>query len=276
MTNLNSCVQCNICVGQAFLSKGWFMSRMEKGAFRFKRFTICHDRCAMKVGTDGVLLGAWARGGKRILDIGTGSGLVALMMAQRFPDALVTGVEVEPNAFKQACENAKDSPFANRIDIVCGMIQDCFFPWKYDAVVCNPPYFSHSLRNPDKRRAMARHNDLLPFRDLFVSVSRLITDTGKFSMVIPEVVFPDIMKEVLLSGFFLSRKYELRTKVNKQVTRFLLEFSRERVEMPECREELIYIDENVRSEWYSQLTRNFYLTEEELLALKSSHQDKRK
>lgn len=252
------------------------MSRMEKGAFRFRRFTVYHDRCAMKVGTDGVLLGAWARGGKRILDIGTGSGLVALMMAQRFPDALVTGVEVEPNAFKQACENAGDSPFADRIDMVCGMIQDCSFPWKYDAVACNPPYFSGSLRNPDKRRAMARHNDLLPFHDLFVSVSRLITDTGKFSLVIPEVVFPDIMKESLHSAFFLSRKYELRTKVNKQVSRFLLEFSRERVETPECREELIYIDENVRSGWYSQLTRDFYLTEEELLALKSSLQGERK
>ncbi len=243
---------------------------MEKGAFRFRQFTVCHDRCAMKVGTDGVLLGAWAHGGKRILDIGTGSGLVALMMAQRFPDALVTGVEVESEAYKQACENVERSPFANRIDMVCGMIQDCSFSWKYDAIVCNPPYYKGSLRNPDKRRSMARHNDLLPFHDLFVSVSRLLSIKGRFSLVIPDVVVSEVMDEALFSGFFLSRKYDLRTKKNKQATRFLLEFSRERVEMPESLEEVIYTDENTRSEWYDQLTRDFYLSDEELSALKAS------
>lgn len=245
---------------------------MANSKFDFRRFSVYHDRCAMKVGTDGVLLGAWACGGMRILDIGTGSGLVALMMAQRFPSAFVTGVEVDADAYGQACENAMRSPFAERIDMVCGKIQDCHSLGQFDAIVCNPPFFSKSLRNPDGRRAVARHNDLLPFHDLFASASRLLTEGGKFSLVIPEVVVADIMDEAIFSGFFLSRRYDLRTKPDKQATRFLLEFSREHKEEPECREEVIYTEDGARSEWYRRLTSEFYLTDEELRALKASRQ----
>ena len=130
--------------------------KMGKGEFKFKRFTVRHDRCAMKVGTDGVLLGAWARGGRRILDVGTGSGLVALMMAQRFPEARVTGVEVDGEACRQAAENMAASPFAERMDARQGKIQAQDFPRPFDAIVCNPPfYMDDSPHSPDRRRAMA-------------------------------------------------------------------------------------------------------------------------
>ena len=120
----------------------WIMSE----GFTFKRFTVSHGKCAMKVGTDGVLLGAWARGGRRILDVGTGSGLVALMMAQRFEDAEITAIDIEPGACLQARENVAASPFAGRIRVVETALQD-FREGEYDAIVCNPPFYAGTLRS---------------------------------------------------------------------------------------------------------------------------------
>ena len=138
---------------------------MSNNSFTFQKFTIHQDRCAMKVGTDGVLLGAWAHGGKRILDIGTGTGLVAIMMAQRFADAHVTAVEIDHNAALQACNNANCSPFASRISIVETSIQnfEVYGTQLFDSIVSNPPFFTDSLKNPDSQRATARHADTLPY-----------------------------------------------------------------------------------------------------------------
>ena len=119
---------------------------MSNNSFTFQKFTIHQDRCAMKVGTDGVLLGAWAHGGKRILDIGTGTGLVAIMMAQRFADAHVTAVEIDHNAALQACNNANCSPFASRIGIVETSIQnfEVYGTQLFDSIVSNPPFFTYA------------------------------------------------------------------------------------------------------------------------------------
>ena len=138
--------------------------------FTFKQFHVEQDRTAMKVGTDGVLLGAWAEGGCTILDIGTGTGLVALMMAQRFEDAQVVGIDIDPDASEQARENVAASPFASRISILHTSLQAFSTERKFDAIVSNPPYFEHSLKNPDAARAAARHADSLPFADLFSGV----------------------------------------------------------------------------------------------------------
>ena len=160
---------------------------MSNNSFTFQKFTIHQDRCAMKVGTDGVLLGAWAHGGKRILDIGTGTGLVAIMMAQRFADAHVTAVEIDHNAALQACYNAKCSPFASRIGIVETSIQnfEVYGTQLFDSIVSNPPFFTDSLKNPDSQRATARHADTLTYRDLFTAVKRLLVEDGEFSAIIP-------------------------------------------------------------------------------------------
>ena len=148
---------------------------LEMGNFQFKRFVIEQDLCAMKVGTDGVLLGAWADGGKRILDIGAGTGLIALMMAQRFTDALITGVELDGDACRQAMENVANSPFSDRVGLLNESIQ-CFaakteYQHTFDAIVCNPPFFENSLRNRDEKETLARHNDLLPWTDLVDAVN---------------------------------------------------------------------------------------------------------
>ena len=145
--------------------------------FTFKRFTVNHGKCAMKVGTDGVLLGAWATGGRRILDVGTGSGLIALMMAQRFADAGVTAIDIEPGACIQARENVAASPFADRIKVVEASLQD-FREGEYDAIVCNPPFYSDTLKSKTAERTMARSAETLPFADLFRHVARLKSASG--------------------------------------------------------------------------------------------------
>ena len=156
-----------------------------KNRFDFKQFSICQDQCAMKVGTDGVLLGAWADGGRRILDIGTGTGIIALMMAQRFPDAAIDAIEIDHDACRQAAGNIAATPFADRIRIHECPIQHFQPTMRYDVIVSNPPYFINSMKNPDKKRATARHTDTLSPRDLFMAAEKMLDENGIFSIIIP-------------------------------------------------------------------------------------------
>ena len=141
---------------------------MANDYFNFRQFTVRQERCAMKVGTDGTLLGAWAHGGSSILDIGVGTGLIALMMAQRFPESHIGGIDIDHEAVEQALENVKASPFRN-IDVVEADAKS-YGGSSFDAIVCNPPYFADSLQSPDMQRTIARHTVSLSFRDLCVSV----------------------------------------------------------------------------------------------------------
>lgn len=145
--------------------------------FQFKKFTVYHDKCAMKVGTDGVLLGAWAsvENARRILDIGTGTGLIALMLAQR-SDASVVGVDIDEAAVEQARENIERSEWKNRIVVEHKDVRDLSGE-KYslfDVIVSNPPYFTEAVYCPDKQRNTARHMDSLPFDELLQAVDRLL------------------------------------------------------------------------------------------------------
>ena len=170
----------------------------------------------MKVGTDGTLLGAWARGGKRILDIGTGTGLIALMMAQRFPEAQVTGFDIDEQAVAQARENVVLSPFASRINMVC---QDarCYEPdAAYDAIVSNPPFYDRSLVCPDDRRSLARHTSSLDYRSLFLLVQRCLDDEGEFSVVIPYESQSKLESEASLAGFFKVRQCAVKTPLHER------------------------------------------------------------
>ena len=170
--------------------------------FRFKQFAIRQDRCPMKVGTDGVLLGAWVSvrpSDRRILDIGTGTGLIALMMAQRVPGARITGVDVED--ISQARENADASPWGGRVAFVQCPVQEFAPQGKFDLVVSNPPFFVDSLTCPDAGRTTARHAVRLPFGDLRDAVVRLLSDEGHFAVVLPAdeaARFIGICRDVLL------------------------------------------------------------------------------
>lgn len=234
---------------------------MGKDSFSFRRFTVRQDRCAMKVGTDGTLLGAWANGGRRVLDIGTGSGLVALMMAQRFADASITGVEIDPDAAAQAQENVEASPFAERVTIVCGDICS----WEpdvaegYDAIVCNPPYFANDLHCPDQRRTLARHDTTLTFAMLMAVAKRMLADDGELSVVVPTSAASRIEAEAALAGFETQRRWAVRTTPAKEPGRWLMAFGRHSAAMFDSGEGVIETSPGVRSEWYGELTKQFYL-----------------
>lgn len=227
--------------------------------FRFKQFTVEQDRCAMKVGTDGVLLGAWAHGGHRILDIGTGTGLIALMMAQRYADATVVGIDIDAASVGQAMENVSASPFSERIRIVhadARTYEDG--SQKYDSIVSNPPYFNHSLTPPDTQRALARHTTELSYRELMDTAHRLLTDDGELSLIIPFDYKELLRSEAILAGFFESRILAVKTTPRKPARRYMMAFRKH----PTCIEKAEGVLEDVpgiRSQWYQELTHDFYL-----------------
>ena len=238
--------------------------------FDFKQFRIEQDRCAMKVGTDGVLLGAWAEGGRRILDVGTGTGVIALMMAQRFADATVTAIDIDAEACAQARENALASPFANRVSVVHSSVQSFAVDfWEkcsqndslklFDSIVSNPPFFEQSLKNPDQRKATARHTDSLPFADLFKSVSHLLSDEGVFSVIIPVEKLESFSSNAYLSGFYITRQCMIKTTFKKPAKRCLLAFQKHLPTSVERTEFYLQNDDGTRSDWYRNLTGNFYL-----------------
>jgi len=223
---------------------------MANDYFRFKQFTLWQSRCAMKVGTDGTLLGAWAAGGRRVLDIGTGTGLIALMMAQRFPEASVRGIDIDSDAVGQAHENVAASPFKDRVTIDRCDVKDA--EGCYDAIVSNPPYFVDALTCPDEKRTMARHTGTLTYAMLMQHGWRLLADEGLFSLVIPFECKGTLESEAALTGFFKVRECAVQTKATKPPRRFLLAFAKH----PQT-----LVKENIvlGTEAYRELTKYFYL-----------------
>ncbi len=159
---------------------------MSNSYFQFKQFTVWHDKCAMKVGTDGVLLGAWVNifNAKSVLDIGTGTGLIALMIAQR-STANILAVEIDADAVNQAIENVERSPWSGNIKVQHADFKTATFNTKFDVIVSNPPYFSDSLLSPDTHRSTARHTSELTYHDLISRVSGILAFKGEFSLIIP-------------------------------------------------------------------------------------------
>lgn len=233
--------------------------------FTFKQFQIRQDRCAMKVGTDGVLLGAWAKGGERILDIGTGTGLIALMMAQRHPDARVDAIEIDREAALQAEENFVDSGFSHRLKAFHTSLQrfaqdaeETGELGRYDAIVSNPPYFVDSLKNNEQNKTIARHTETLSFKDLISCACKLLKADGCFSLVLPSDAKRLVEIECISCGLSVSRMVHIKTKSNKKAKRVLLELTK--VPVP-CSEEEVCLmnDEGRRSFWYDCLTKDFYI-----------------
>lgn len=235
---------------------------MSSSSFKFKQFEIHQDRCAMKVGTDGVLLGAWAEGGQRILDIGCGTGLIALMMAQRFEDSEITGIEIDREACLQAKENITASPFISQIKIFHSALQN-FQSNCFDCIVSNPPFFENSLSSPDPKRDIARHSTSLPFSALFEGVDRLLTDKGVFSAVIPVEAEEGFSSEAYLKGLRPHRRTLIKTTPRKQPKRLLLAFSKGSI--PPVNGETfneiqtLFTAEGKRTEWYQKITKGFYI-----------------
>ena len=235
---------------------------MSNDYFQFRQFVVHQQRCAMKVGTDGTLLGAWAAapsGQCRILDIGTGTGLIALMMAQRFPEAEVIGIDIDEDAVTQAVENVRLSPFSERVRIYRQDIVNFTDIIGFDAIVSNPPYFVDSLACPDDQRTIARHAVTLTYEQLMQQVYRLLKDEGRFSVVVPSDCRAKIEAAACLEGFFTTRVCLIKTTPRKQPKRQLIEFQKHPVSELDISEGVIEVSPNVRSEWYQQLTKEFYI-----------------
>lgn len=235
---------------------------MANDYFQFKQFTVYQHRCAMKVGTDGTLLGAWAQvptASSRILDIGTGTGLIALMMAQRFSQSSVLGIDIDKDAVCQAQENVSISPFASRIKIQNENVLSFNDTEGFDAIVSNPPYFVNALVCPDQQRTLARHTISLTFGGLMESAFRLLKPDGLFSLVIPTDSRSHLEAEAHINGFFLSRVCLIRTTPNKKPKRQLIELTKRPVNKLNMEDRIIEDSPNNRSNWYQQLTQDFYI-----------------
>ncbi|SHK74335.1 tRNA1Val (adenine37-N6)-methyltransferase [Xylanibacter ruminicola] len=235
---------------------------MGKNSFQFKQFTINQERCAMKVGTDGTLLGAWANAPERpcrILDIGTGTGLLALMMAQRYPEASVVGIDIDKDAAMQAQENVGASPFSDRITIIHGDATKIEDKEEFDAIVCNPPYFVDSLICPKDQRTLARHTVSLTYEQLMGTAYKLLKNDGVFSIVVPTENNDAIESAAAFAGFLISRICMIKTTPNKLPKRQLIELRKVRTEDLDFKEVILEEVHNQRSEWYFELTKEFYL-----------------
>lgn len=213
----------------------------------------------MKVGTDGVLLGAWARAREagRVLDIGCGTGLISLMMAQRFPACRVTGVEVEPEAARQARENVAASPFADRVEVLRDDVRG--FEGSFQTIVCNPPFFTEQVVSPHEGRQLARSTGSLSFPDLWQSADRLLCPDGLFNVIIPTSQRIPFHTFALEHGFTLWQSCAVQTVPAKAPKRVLLCYVKGACS-PLPPQHLVLQDaDGGRSADLSRLTADFYL-----------------
>lgn len=209
--------------------------------FRFKKFTVRQDRCSLKVGTDGVVLGAWANiaQAERILDIGTGTGLLALMCAQRNPIASVDAIEMDDPSAEQAEENVAASPWADRIRVHRMDVRKMKSDRRYDLIICNPPYYSGDMSSPDERAGVAKHSCELSFSDLAKVVSDHLSDPGRFACIIPLRREGEMISLLYDLGIYPMRRCELKYLEDRPVKQLLLEFARDENEV---RSELLIVE----------------------------------
>lgn len=230
--------------------------------FKFKQFTINQDKTAMKVGSDSVILGSWTYiddSVKQILDIGTGTGLLALMMAQRCPAAYVTAVEIDGQSGRQASENVTNSPWNDRITVINCDIKQFKSDKKFDLIITNPPYFHKSLKSADEKRNLARHNDGLLLPDLIEVAHNLLSDNGYLSIIIPKE------NELIINGIceaknmYTVRRLLIKPTELKPANRVILEISKKQIE--NIKTETLIVRDNYGNytEIYKSLTKNFYL-----------------
>lgn len=234
-----------------------------RNGFTFKQFFVAHDRCAMKVGTDGILLGAWApvANVQRVLDIGTGSGLVALMLAQRTAgQALIDAVELDEQAAGQAQENAQASPWAHCVNIHHADIRDWAMAqtMRYQLIVSNPPYFQAGVACASEQREQARYTTSLGHDELLACAAQLITEEGFFCLVLPEQIGQQFITTATEQGWHCRFRTDVADNERRPPHRVLLGFS---PKPGECFTERLVIRSGDReySPAWCGLTQDFYL-----------------
>lgn len=230
--------------------------------FQFKEFTVEQDKCAMKIGTDGVLLGAWTsiKNEFSILDLGTGTGVISLMLAQRSNAEIIEAIEIDGPAFEQAVTNFENSDWGDRLFCYHASLQEFAeeIDDKYDLIVSNPPFYTDSNHSENKERSMARFEDAMPFAHLTKAIAKLLEPTGTFAVVIP---FKEEEKFISLANqnnLFLNRVCRVKGTESSPVKRSLLEFSFTNSEIIE--ENLtIEIERHIYTDKYINLVKNFYI-----------------
>ena len=233
---------------------------MSNSYFKFKQFSIEQSDCAMKVGTDGCLLGGWFNcvESKRVLDIGCGTGLIAIMAAQRC-NALITGIEIDCKAAMQARINADNSPWRERIEIINGDLLEYDCDTRFDRIVSNPPYFVNSLKCDDSSRTLARHSDSLDCNAFFKKCAGLLSDNGSVSIVIPCDIMHEWEAAAAGQNLYPTRITFIKTTPRKTPKRVLIEF---RFNKAESTEESTLILESAPGEYSGEakvILGDFYL-----------------
>lgn len=229
-------------------------------SFKFKQFEVSQSGCAMKINTDGVLLGAlaWHAMPQRILDIGTGTGVIALMLAQRFPAAAVEAVEIDPQASETAAENFSNSPFANRLNCKNIAIEVYEDAGQFDLIVSNPPFFVNDMKSEEKRKGIARHTDSVFFAQLVQKISILLADEGVFWLVLPVKQAEDVTSIAMGYHLHLARRINLRSDEAKPTFRQIICFSRKAATLVET-DFFIYSSLKQHSLEYQLLLKDFFL-----------------
>jgi len=235
---------------------------MANSYFRFKQFKVFQEKSAMRVNTDGVLLGAWAdvSGVQRILDVGTGTGVIALMVAQRSPNAMVDAVEIDPPSAEEAAGNVTLSPWADRIKVVCASFQNfaSSAEFQYDLIVSNPPYFNRSLKPSDGRRTITRHTDTLPTPALLEGATKLMLPGGRFCGIFPYAEGNVFIAQASHYGLFCSKKLNILSKPGGRTLRMLVQLEAERMATAESSLCIHTVDGSFSKE-YRNLTSEFYM-----------------
>lgn len=231
--------------------------------FQFKQFRIVQQRSAMKVGMDGVLIGAWANvsGAVNILDVGAGTGLIALMMAQRNPMAMIDAIEIDGEAFEECLFNVEQSPWRSRIKVWSCSFQafTALSDQKYDLIVSNPPYFSNGIQPPESSRSQARHANGLPLEELIGGIACLLHENGRAALILPVESLGQVKQYAALNGLSLSRLCQVTPNPLKPVFRIMIEMT---LKECHCKEEQLMIEYENHFDYtpeYRSLTRDFYL-----------------
>ena len=231
--------------------------------FKFKQFTVEQDRCAMKIGTDGVVLGAWVSVKNNpfsILDIGAGTGIIALQLAQRSNAEMIDAIELDENAFEQCVDNFENSPWGDRLFCYHASLEEFVeeMDEKYDLIISNPPFYSEDYKTENESRDMARFSDALPFDELIESASQLLSDEGIFAVIIPRKEEENFIKMASRVNLFPKRICRVRGTISSEEKRSLLEFSFEKIS-PKIENLTIEISRHNYTEEYKNLVQDFYL-----------------
>ncbi len=231
--------------------------------FKFKEFSVNQDKCAMKIGTDGVLLGAWTSLNTNpfsVLDIGSGTGVLSLMMAQRSAAQNIEALEIDADAYEQCSGNFESSPWADRLFCYHASLLEFAEEIEdtYNLIVCNPPFYSEAYKTNNEARDLARFNDAMPFEHLIYAVANLLSDDGIFSVVIPFKEEADFIALALKVGLFPNRNLHVKGHPNSAIKRTLLEFSFKESKI-ETSELIIETGRHQYTEDYINLTKDFYL-----------------